>query len=150
MTLAELGELLRGHGAQSTVVYASRSNLSAFRAIAAQNLKTHGDFLLVNYQRAVLGQKKVGHISPVAAYHAGTNRFLILDVAADAYPPVWVPAADLWEAMNAVDRRSGQSRGFVIVREISAQNAAARRALLRTTPQLGDRDRFGADLTEGG
>jgi hypothetical protein len=47
----------------------------------------------VNYQRGALGQKESGHISPLAAYNAASDRFLILDVAAYKYPPVWVICA---------------------------------------------------------
>ena len=71
--------------------------------------------MLVNYQRAVLGQGETGHISPIAAYNAQADRFLVLDVAAYKYPPVWVTTQDLWNAMNTIDPASGRSRGFVVV-----------------------------------
>ena len=115
MTLEQLGELLRAHDVQATVVFASDSNVDRFRAIASQNLQTPHDFVLVNYQRAVLGQGETGHISPIAAYNAQADRFLVLDVAAYKYPPVWVTTQDLWNAMNTIDPASGRSRGFVVV-----------------------------------
>jgi glutathione-S-conjugate glycine hydrolase len=117
MSLGQLGDLLRAHGAEVTTYYASDTGLEAFRSIAQENLSTAGDFLLVNYQRAALGQKEVGHISPVAAYNAAADRVLILDVATYRYPPVWVSTADLWNAMNTMDSSSGRTRGFVVVRE---------------------------------
>ena len=118
MSLNQLSDLLRAHGVSTTVVYASDTDLEAFRRIARKNLMTSGDFLLVNYQRAELGQAEGGHISPLAAYDAGTDRFLILDVAAHKYPPVWVPANLLWEAMRApLNPSSPRTRGFLIVRE---------------------------------
>jgi hypothetical protein len=46
--------------------------------------------MLVNYERAALGQAKTGHISPIAAYNAKADRLLVLDVATYKYPPVWV------------------------------------------------------------
>jgi len=49
----------------------------SFRTIARQNLQTPHDFILVNYERAVLGQTKSGHISPLAAYDDQTDRLLI-------------------------------------------------------------------------
>jgi Phytochelatin synthase len=116
MSLAELGDLLRAHGAEVTLFYASDASLAAFREIARTNLETPGDFLLVNYQRAALGQEKTGHISPVAAYHSATDRLLILDVAAYKYPPVWVSTKALWDAMNTMDSASGRTRGFLVVR----------------------------------
>ena len=71
-------------------------------------------FVAVNYHRPTLGQEGTGHISPLAAYDAGTDRLLVLDVSRHRYPPVWVRAADLFAAM---DTDAGpHSRGFVTVR----------------------------------
>ena len=105
---------MRANGANATVTYASDSNIDRFRAIARENLQTPHDFMLVNYERAALGQSKSGHISPLAAYDEQTDRLLILDVAAYKYPPVWVTTADLWNAMNTVDPASNRTRGFVV------------------------------------
>jgi hypothetical protein len=116
MTLQRLGELLRQHGAEVEIVFASDTSLDSFRALARANLSRSGDYLLVNYERAALGQREGGHISPLAAYSDATDRFLILDVAAYRYPPTWVQAADLWGAMNTVDATSGRTRGFVTIR----------------------------------
>ena len=116
MTLAQLADLLHANGADVTVTHASESNIDTFRTIARQNLQTPHDFILVNYERAVLGQTKSGHISPLAAYDDQTDRLLILDVAAYKYPPVWVTTTDLWNAMNTIDPASGLSRGFLVVR----------------------------------
>lgn len=124
MSLSQLGHLLRAHGVDTTVVHASDTDLGTFRTIARKNLMTPDDFLLVNYQRAELGQVEGGHISPLAAYDPGTDRFLILDVATYRYPSVWVPANLLWEAMNApLNPSSSRTRGFLIVREGSSGNA---------------------------
>jgi len=116
MTLAELADLLRAHGAEVMTYFASDTTLDDFRSVAQRNLATSGDFVLVNYERAALGQVRVGHISPLAAYNPQTDRFLILDVAAYRYPPVWVSAQSLWEAMNTRDRTSERTRGCAVVR----------------------------------
>lgn len=115
MTLAQLGDLLRANGADVTLTYAGDSGIDAFRATARQNLQTPGDFILVNYERAALGQAESGHISPLAAYDEKSDRLLILDVAAYKYPPVWVATADLWNAMNTIDSSSGRTRGYAVV-----------------------------------
>lgn len=115
MTLAQLRDLLNSHGANATATYASDTTLEAFRELAKTNLAKSGDYLLVNYQRGALGQRPTGHISPLAAYNIASDRFLILDVAAYKYPPVWVKAQDLWAGMNAVDPSAGRTRGFVVV-----------------------------------
>lgn len=116
MTLQELAALLHEHGADAVAVFAQDTTIGAFRSAAAANLSRPGDYVLVNYERGALGQHGGGHISPLAAYNAATDRFLVLDVAAHRYPPTWVTAADLWTSMNTMDSASGRSRGFVLVR----------------------------------
>ncbi|MDO8314244.1 MAG: phytochelatin synthase family protein [Rugosibacter sp.] len=120
MSLVQLRDLLKTHGVDATLTYASDTTLDAFRKQAEENLKTPGDFILVNYQRGALGQKESGHISPLAAYNAASDRFLILDVAAYKYPPVWVSAQALWAAMNTMDKSAGHTRGFVVVKQLPA------------------------------
>jgi hypothetical protein len=38
--------------------------------------------------------------SPLAAYEAKADLFIILDVARYEYPPVWVTTTDIFDAMN--------------------------------------------------
>lgn len=118
MSLRELGALLSAHGAKVSVVTASSTDVDAFRQAVRNNLSRSGDYLLVNYEREYLGQTQSGHISPVAAYHAQSDRVLILDVAAHKYPPVWVRVDEVWDAMNApLNPETSITRGFVIVHE---------------------------------
>ncbi len=113
MNLSQLGQMLAAHGLKSETYFASRQNLDDFRRVAVQNLARDQDFILVNYQRAAIDQKQSGHISPIAAYHQASDRFLILDVATYKYPPVWVKAEALWAAMNSLDGE--ETRGYVVV-----------------------------------
>jgi hypothetical protein len=116
MTVDQVGGLLGVHGAQARVIHASYTSLDEFRRLAVQQLSTKGHYLIVNYARQSLAQERGGHISPVAAYDEGSDRFLILDVARYKYPPVWVKAADLYAAMNTPDfDNSMRSRGFVLI-----------------------------------
>jgi hypothetical protein len=117
MVLDDFRDLLRAHDVDVTTVYASDSDLDAFRAVAKENLARPGDLLLVNYQLGSLGQGKGGHFSPIAAYHQESDRMLILDVAGHRYPPVWVPTDALWNAMVWLDRPGDRGRGFVVVRD---------------------------------
>jgi glutathione-S-conjugate glycine hydrolase len=72
--------------------------------------------VLVNYLRKAIEQEAGGHISPLAAYDADTDRFPILDVSRYKYPPVWVEAESLFAAMNTPDADNGnRSRGYVVV-----------------------------------
>lgn len=155
MSLAQLGDLLRAHGAEAEVIYASDTDVGTFRTMAQRNLMTSGDFVLVNYQRAELGQVEAGHISPLAAYHAGTDRFLILDVAAYKYPPVWVSTETLWNAMSASVGSLPLTRGFIVVRERSsglpdAASVGPDSAQLLLQPQLRTRNRSLAGSKAGG
>ena len=118
MTLDQLRSLLASHGLQARAIHGDRLSQAQFRLLLRSNLSNPSDRLLVNYDRQALGQAGGGHISPVAAYHAATDRVLILDVARYRYPSVWVPLADLWQAIRSTDSSSGRSRGLVVVRRI--------------------------------
>ena len=115
MTLKQLGQLLESHPVKAEVHYASDMTLDKFRFMAVKNLQESDNFVLVNYLRKSIGQQRWGHISPIAAYNHQTDRFLILDVSRYKYPPVWVKASELWQAMAIRDAESGKTRGFVLV-----------------------------------
>ena len=114
-TLDQYGQFLSFFPVRATVTHAGDTTLDAFRQTAIATLETPHEFLVVNYFRPDVGQAGGGHVSPVAAYDAETDRFLILDVTRGKYPPVWVPATRLFAAMQAVDSDSGLSRGFVVI-----------------------------------
>ena len=116
MNLAELEGLLRAHDVDTTLVHASDSSASAFRTVLRQNLQTPDDYVIVNYERASLGQPASGHISPLGAYDATSDRVLVLDTASYKYAPTWVPVDALWKAMDTLDSSAGKTRGYVIVR----------------------------------
>jgi Phytochelatin synthase len=113
MTLAQLGGVLSSHGAKVKVYYGSDVDLDRFRALLIENLSVRDKFVIVNYLRKTIGQERGGHISPIAAYNRRTDRFLILDVSRYKYPPVWVKAIDLWQAIRTMD--ANKTRGFVLV-----------------------------------
>lgn len=116
MTLDQLGKLLESYQVKAEVHHAGDLTLDEFRKIVVKNLQEPGNFVLVNYLRKAINQETGGHISPLAAYNQETDRFLILDVSRYKYPPVWVKASELWQAMATVDSDSGKTRGFVLVR----------------------------------
>ncbi|HBB35548.1 MAG TPA: glutathione gamma-glutamylcysteinyltransferase [Cyanobacteria bacterium UBA8803] len=115
MTLDQLGQLLATYPVKVQVYHASEVTLEEFRNQAIKNLREPGNFILINYLRKTIGQETGGHISPLAAYNQQTDRFLILDVSRYKYPPVWVKAEELWQAMATIDSASGKMRGFVLV-----------------------------------
>ena len=125
MTLDQLGGLLALHPVTVEVHHAAPGGLDEFRKAAADHLASRNHVVLVNYLRKALGQERGGHISPLAAYDAKADRFLILDVARYKYPPVWVTASDLFDAMNTPDTENdGKTRGYVLVSAPAAKAAA--------------------------
>jgi hypothetical protein len=116
MTLDQLGGLLALHPVTIEVRHAADGGLDAFRAAARDYLAAKNHFVIVNYLRKAIGQQTGGHISPLAAYDAKEDRFLILDVARYKYPPVWVKASDLFDAMNTTDASNDdKTRGYVLI-----------------------------------
>ena len=116
MTLDQLGQLLGLHPVTVDVHHAATGGLDAFRQSARAYLAAKDHYVVVNYLRRALGQERGGHISPLAAYDEKTDRFLILDVARYKYPPVWVEASDLFDAMNTTDGdNDNKTRGYVLV-----------------------------------
>jgi hypothetical protein len=116
MSLEQLHGLLASHGLVVERHHGEGLSLEQFRNLLRRNLIDPGDRLLVNYHRPSVGQAGGGHIAPIAAFHAPSDRVLILDVARYRYPSVWVPVVDLWQAIRTVDSSSGRSRGVLTVR----------------------------------
>ncbi|NDR58020.1 phytochelatin synthase family protein [Aliiruegeria sabulilitoris] len=116
LTLDELAGMFGAHEVSAKVHHAEDSSLDAFRSAATASIEDDESFVLVNYLRAGIGQERGGHISPLGAYDADTDRFLILDVSRYKYPPVWVEAATLFGAMNTPDSdNNNRSRGYLLV-----------------------------------
>jgi hypothetical protein len=116
MTLDQIGRLLGSQPVEVEVHHAADVTLDDFRASARDYLGKEGQFVIINYLRKAMGQEKGGHISPLAAYDAETDRFLILDVSRYKYPPVWVTTPDLFNAMNTTDAdNQNKTRGYVLI-----------------------------------
>ena len=116
MTLDQLGGLLALQPVVVEVRHAAESSVEEFRTKAREYLAKPDHFVIINYLRKAIGQEKGGHISPLAAFDAETDRFLILDVARYKYPPVWVTASELFASMNTQDSdNQNQTRGFVLI-----------------------------------
>jgi hypothetical protein len=106
--------MLRANGLITTVVVVddARSEL-AIRADLQGNLARGGDYVIVNYRREAVGQQGGGHISPLGAYDAVSDSFLVLDVNPAAAGWVWMPAATLVRGMRTFD--TVENRGYVLV-----------------------------------
>ncbi len=132
VTLGQLADLIQTHAAKADVIYGSDLTIDDMRARLSKNLATAGDFVIVNYARGEVGQETLGHISPLGAYHAGSDRFLLLDVARYKYPPVWVTAEALLRAVKTTDQSAGKSRGFLTVSAAKAPPGPAGRSKARS------------------
>jgi Phytochelatin synthase len=67
--------------------------------------------VIVNCKREAVGQKGGGHISPLGAYDAGSDSFLVLDVNPAPESWVWMPTATLVRGMRTFD--TVENRGYV-------------------------------------
>jgi hypothetical protein len=122
MTLDQIGGILATQRVKAEVHHASDSSADEFRTLASAYLSEPGHFVIVNYQRKAIGEVVGGHISPLGAYDAKADRFLVLDVARYKYPPVWVKTDDIFAAMNTPDAANdNKSRGFVLVTAATVQ-----------------------------
>jgi hypothetical protein len=117
MQLRQLHEILRALGAESTIrVVDDTLTDDAARTEIVENLGREGDYVIVNYDRKVLGQKGGGHISPLAAYDQESDSFLVLDVNPNQGKTwAWVPATRMFAAMRTHD--TVENRGYLLVRD---------------------------------
>jgi hypothetical protein len=120
LELRELGSILTAHGLAVEVrVVDDKATDESVRKALLENLRTPGDYAVVNYFRPELGQKGGGHISPLGAYDSKSDSFLILDVNPNAQKWVWVPTALLVKAMRTKD--AAENRGYLLVKEGAAR-----------------------------
>lgn len=60
----------------------------------------------------------VGHFSPLGAYDAARDRVLVLDVYKKDYEPMWAPLERLAKAMATRGKRTGEQRGYAVVKRV--------------------------------
>jgi hypothetical protein len=114
--LRQFQGMLQAHGLEVQLrIVDDKLPEATITAELKQNLKTAGDYVIVNYHRPVLGQKGGGHISPLGAYDEASDSFLIMDVNPNGQSWVWVKAAELVRAMRTLD--VVENRGYVLVKE---------------------------------
>ncbi|RYE80750.1 MAG: phytochelatin synthase, partial [Hyphomicrobiales bacterium] len=112
--LRQFDAMLRGNGLVTrAVVVDDALALQTVRADLASNLSRPGDYAIVNYRREAVGQTGGGHISPLGAYDAASDSFLVLDVNPAAAGWVWTPTAVLVGGMRTFD--TIENRGYVLV-----------------------------------
>ena len=99
--LRQLDEMLRANGLTTRLVIVDdgKSEQDVRNDLVA-NLKHRGDYVIVAYSRKAVGQQGYGHISPLGAYDAQSDSFLVLDVNAARYGWVWMPTSTLTKGMR--------------------------------------------------
>lgn len=114
--IRQLNQLLMAHGLKTQLrVVSKEKKESEIKRDLIENLKTPGDYVLINYKRQALGQKGGGHFSPLGAYDEKTDSFLIMDVNPNNAPWVWVSTKELISAMRTFD--TIENRGYILVSE---------------------------------
>jgi Phytochelatin synthase len=111
--LRQFDEMLRANGLVTrAVVVDDRMAQDTVRAELIAALNRPDTYALINYRREAVGQKGGGHISPLGAYDAASDSFLVLDVNPAAASWVWMPTATLVRGMRTFD--TVENRGYVV------------------------------------
>ncbi|KAL3924396.1 MAG: hypothetical protein SGILL_001072 [Bacillariaceae sp.] len=139
----------QGYTAVSYPVDPDFSEKDKIKDVVVNALLDEDSRVVLNYDRGGIGQGDMGHghWSPIGAYSAEIDAFLIMDVAKYKYPPVWVPTENLFGGVATMDvcsamkqhpkpvdwssqdfAKIGQElgctpgyRGFVVIKPISSQ-----------------------------
>lgn len=119
LTLDQLAQFAANLHVSTQVVHALDVSGDEMRRLMRAALSSPDTRVIVNYTRRTLGQDGDGHISPVAAYDAQTDSFLVLDVARYKYVPAWITFDLLLQAMTEEDSSSHRPRGMLIVSRIA-------------------------------
>lgn len=115
LVLEQLTAFFNNLGVKAEMHHADTIDEAKLRQTIKDTLADPNKRLVINYTRKAIGQNGDGHISPVGAYDAESDRVLVLDVAKYKYPPVWMTVADLYKAINTIDSGSNKTRGIVVV-----------------------------------
>lgn len=119
MPFFKLEELLKAQKGISQKSYlGTEISVSDFRKIASQALLQNDkeNFIILYYDRAVLGMAGSYHVSPICGYNEENDMFLLMDVARFKYETAWVSAEELYKSINVKSNLAdGYMGGFVIV-----------------------------------
>lgn len=114
MQIRQLDTLFKAHGLHSEIrIVSDKMGVEEVRQEIISNLSKPGNYVVVNYKRAALGQEGHGHISPVGAYDKKTDTLLVMDVNPSKADWVWVKTSDLIAAMRTLD--TVENRGYLLI-----------------------------------
>jgi hypothetical protein len=110
----QLDEMLRANGATTRLNIVDDNKIEQdIRNDLVENLKRRGSYVIVAYKRDTVGQRGGGHISPLGAYDAESDSFLVLDVNPASAGWVWMPTAILIKGMRTFD--TVENRGYILI-----------------------------------
>jgi hypothetical protein len=110
----QLDEMLRANGLTTRLVIVDGGKSEdEIRRDLVENLSRKGDYAIVAYQREAVGQPGFGHISPLGAYDAQSDSFLVLDVNPSTAGWVWMATSILVKGMRTFD--TVENRGYVLI-----------------------------------
>ncbi|KAG7351013.1 phytochelatin synthase [Nitzschia inconspicua] len=97
--------LPQGYVAKAYPVDPDFSSQDQLKDIVINALMDENSRVVINYDRGGIGQGPMGHghWSPIGAYSAEIDAFLIMDVAKYKYPPVWVPTEAIFGGVATLD-----------------------------------------------
>jgi len=112
--LRQLDEMLRANGVTTRLTIVDDNKVEQdIRIELVENLKRRNDYVIVAYLREAVGQRGSGHISPVGAYDAESDSFLVLDVNPASAGWVWMPTTTLVKGMRTFD--TVENRGYILI-----------------------------------
>lgn len=117
LSLDDLAGVLNTFPVSTAAFPAKQMTHQEIRSLLIAALKNPNQVALILFHRKILGQDGGGHWSPIAAYDSSSDSFLLLDVARFKYPPTWVNATSLINAMQTSNVRE-RSRGFIILEKL--------------------------------
>jgi hypothetical protein len=110
----QLDEMLRANGVITRLTIVDDNKVEQdIRTELIKNLKRRGDYVIVSYLREAVGQRGGPHISPVGAYDAESDSFLILDVNPARADWVWMSTGTLVKGMHTFD--TVENRGYILI-----------------------------------
>ena len=82
-------------------------------SVAVENLQRRGDYVIIAFLREAVGERGGPHVSPLGAYDAESDSFLVLDVNPASTDWVWMPTKTLIKGMRTFDKI--ENRGYILV-----------------------------------
>lgn len=122
LSLEELSGLIEVYGFSTHFHHPSadgdlKKGEEKFRTKLKEVLVNSTAHLIIHFRSDLLGGLPRGHISPVAAYEAVSDRALILDVAGHKGPWYWAPVSHIYQSIAFIYDTQPKGGGYMVVSE---------------------------------